>query len=289
MLYAQHMSEIHTGHFRILGRSVAGESTAIVVPEFDCMFDIGCLPPKAFAIGTLFLSHGHFDHAGCLPSFLSYRMMHAGDKSIRIVAPCEIVGLVSDLVDSWQRLSGREVKVMYEGIEPGAEVPVRQGLACRAFKTDHDVSSVGFVVVELRNKLKPEFARLSGPELVDLKRRGVQIQIQTEHPLLAYIGETSRANYSDNASVAQASVLLVECTFFDPDDVDRAASTGHLHVAELGHVLEGMQNRHVILMHKTQKTHMKEASKIMRGHLSPELLSRISLLMGRKYATRSPS
>ncbi len=74
MLYAQHMSEIHTGHFRILGRSVAGESTAIVVPEFDCMFDIGCLPPKAFAIGTLFLSHGHFDHAGCLPSFLSYKI-----------------------------------------------------------------------------------------------------------------------------------------------------------------------------------------------------------------------
>jgi ribonuclease Z len=118
---------------------------------------------------------------------------------------------------------------------------------------------------------------------VALKKQGVEITRRLEIPLVAYLGDTARANYSSLPHVRQARVLLVECTFFDADHVRRARAGRHLHVADLAEVLEGTCNQRVILTHVTRRTNVAEARKILRKTLSKETFERVTFLMSREY------
>ena len=60
--------------YRIQGISVAGEQTAVQVPELDVTFDIGLCPRIALSSSYVALSHGHMDHVGGLPYYFSQRM-----------------------------------------------------------------------------------------------------------------------------------------------------------------------------------------------------------------------
>ena len=59
--------------YRVQGLSIAGEQTAVQVPELDVCFDIGLCPRPALASPYVALSHGHMDHAAGLPYYYSQR------------------------------------------------------------------------------------------------------------------------------------------------------------------------------------------------------------------------
>jgi ribonuclease Z len=168
-------------------------------------------------------------------------------------------------------------------MQPGEDYEIRRGLVARAFATRHVEGALGFSVIDVRNKLKAEYAGLEGPRLVELKKKGVQITNRVEYPLAAYLGDTAKANYSDLPHVAGARVLLIECTFFDAEHMDRARAGRHLHVQDLPAVLEGMKNERIIICHVTRRTNMGEARRILRKELPKETLDRVSFLMSREY------
>ena len=165
----------------------------------------------------------------------------------------------------------------------GDDHEIRRGLVARAFATRHVGHSLGFSLVEVRQKLKAEFAERTGPELVELKKQGVEITRRVEIPLVAYLGDTAKANYADLPHVRQAKVLLIECTFFDPDHVRRARAGRHLHVADLAAVLEGMDNERIILTHVTRRTNLAAARALLKKSLPPDTHERVCFLMSRRY------
>ncbi len=124
---------------------------------------------------------------------------------------------------------------------------------------------------------------MTGREIVALKSKGVEITNRLEVPLVAYLGDTARANYSRLPHVAKARALLIECTFFDADHTRRAKLGKHLHVDDLPEVLEGMENERIILIHVTRRTNMTEARKMLRKALRKDILERVTFLMSRKY------
>jgi len=276
------LSQLDMGDFVIQGYSVAGEESVIVVPELDSVFDIGRCPREALAVNHVLLSHGHMDHVAGLPYYFAQRDFQGIANGTALV-PAELAGPLEDLMSAWGRVEGHVPPHRFVGMRDGDEFEIRRGLIARTFATRHYRGSLGFVLVDVRNKLKSEFLDLSGPEIVELKKQGVEITDRVEFPLVAYLGDTPRANYSEIPAVANARVLLIECTFFDAEHASRARAGRHLHVADLPETLEGMNNERIVIVHVTRRTNMSDARRILRKTLRKDILDRVTFLMSRKY------
>jgi ribonuclease Z len=276
------LSQLEMGDFTLAGYSVAGEESVVVVPELDCVFDIGKCPREALAMDHVLLSHGHADHAAGITYYFAQRDFQGMSNGTALV-PEELVSPLEGLMAAWGRVEGHVPPHRIVGMRPGEDFEIRRGLLARAFPTRHLSASLGFTLIEVRRKLKSEFVGLTGPEIVDLKNQGVEITNRLEIPLVAYLGDTAKANYSDLPHVANARALLLECTFFDPDHVTRARAGKHLHVTDLAEVLEGMNNERIILVHVTRRTNMVAARQILRRTLRKDILRRVTFLMSRRY------
>jgi len=281
-LKTRKLSVLEFNDFTLAGYSVAGEESVIVVPELDCVLDIGKCPREALGVNHMLLTHGHMDHAAGLTYWFAQRDFQGVQRSIALV-PETLVEPIEGLLRAWGRVEGHIPPHTLVGMRHGEDYEIRRGLVARAFGTRHTRGSLGFCLIDVRQKLKQEFLGLEGRDIVELKKKGVPITNRVEAPLVAYLGDTAADNYADLSYVANAKVLLLECTFFDEEHRSRARAGRHLHVKDIGTVLEGMNNERILLVHVTRRTNMAMARKILRKTLPADVLERVSFLMSRKY------
>ncbi len=279
---AHQLSVLTLDKLTLAGYSVAGEESIVIVPELDVAFDIGKCPREALRINHVLLSHGHMDHAAGVAYYFSQRDFQGIADGVMLVDR-SLVEPLERLMEAVARVEGHPSPYNLVGMSDGDDHEIRRGLLARAFATRHVGNSLGFCVVEVRHKLKQEFADRTGPQLVELKKQGVEITRRTEVPLVAYLGDTAKANYSSIPDVRDAKVLLIECTFFDADHVSRARAGRHLHVTDLPIVLEGTNNQHIVITHVTRRTHLGEARKILRKTLPKDMYERATFLMSRRH------
>ena len=276
------LSLIQIDDFALAGYSVAGEESVIVAPELDCVFDIGRCPAEALTVNHLLLSHGHMDHAAGIAYYFAQRDFQDIPCGTALV-PAGLARPLEELMAAWGRVEGHVPPFEFVPMRDGEEREIRRGLLARAFGTRHVRGSLGYSLIDVRQKLKEQFIGLAGPQIVELKKKGVEITNRVEVPLVAYLGDTAPGNYSDLPHVANAKALLIECTFFDAEHVVRARAGKHLHVNDLPEILEGMNNEHIILVHLTRRTHMGDARKILRMTLPKDILQRMTFLMSRRH------
>jgi ribonuclease Z len=275
------LSEIECDGFRLLGYSVAGEESVILSPELDVAFDIGKCPREALRINHVLLTHGHMDHAAGVAYYFSQRDFQGIAGGACLVA-AELVEPLERLMEAVAGVEGHASPHKFIPLADGQDYEVRRGLVARAFATRHLGHSLGFAIIDVRQKLKEEFAGKTGPELVELKKQGVEITRRVEIPLVAYLGDTAKADYNKLDCVRQAKVLLIECTFFDPDHVKRARAGRHLHVIDLPEMLEASQSERIVITHVTRRTNLAEARKILRKALPGPVMQRVGFLMSAK-------
>ncbi len=268
--------------FSLAGYSVAGEESVIVIPELDVVFDIGRCPREAMRVDHVLLSHGHMDHAAGIAYYFSQRDFQGIGGGVALVAH-SIVAPLENLMDAVARVEGHPSPLKFVGMDDGDDYEIRRGLVARAFATRHIGNSLGFSLIDVRQKLKDEFIGLAGPELVELKKKGVEITRRVEIPLVTYLGDTARSNYSAIPHVRDSKVLLIECTFFDDDHISRARAGKHLHVNDLAEVLEGMNNERIVLTHVTRRTNLSEARSILKTNLPADIRERVTFLMSWKH------
>jgi ribonuclease Z len=159
----------------------------------------------------------------------------------------------------------------------------------RAFAVNHNTPALGFTVLESRHKLREEFIGKTGPELVTLKKQGVEIERWIEVPLLAYCGDSAEGDFLDLDYVNQANVIILECTFIEPDHVRRARAGYHVHVRDLPRILSRLKNEHVVLSHVTRRTFLRDAKAAVRKVLKTSDLDRVTFLMDRPPRQRESS
>ena len=276
------LSQVKFDDFTLAGYSVAGEESVILAPELDVAFDIGKCPRQALRINHVLLSHGHMDHAAGVAYYFSQRDFQGIGDGVMLAAHA-LVGPLTGLMAAVAEVEGHPSPHRFVGMGDGDDYEIRRGLLARAFSTRHLGTSLGFAVIEVRHKLKDEYLDLTGPEIVELKKRGVEIARRVEIPLVAYLGDTAKANYSALPHVRDARALLIECTFFDDDHVSRARAGRHLHVTDLPEVLEGCNNERIVITHVTRRTNLAEARKILRKTLPAEINRRVTFLMSWKH------
>jgi len=270
---------------RLVGFSLAGEETVIVAPEHNVAFDVGRAPREVISIDNVCITHGHMDHAAGVAYYFSQRGF-VGLPGGRVIIHRSIAQHIQQLMAIWAEIERHPSAGVVHGVEHLEEVELRRGLIVRAFEVNHCPGALGYTLIEKRHKLKAEFVGKTGPELVELKKRGVQIEENIEVPLLTYTGDTAVGRFLELDFVRNSRAVLLECTFFDREHCDRARAGRHIHVNDLPRVFAALPNSRIMLVHVTRRTDMHLNKRILEKVLSAEDLARCSMLMDRPRAIR---
>jgi ribonuclease Z len=283
---SHNLARIEIDDLEIIGYSVAGEETVVAMPQLDVCFDVGKAPDQIIPINNVLLTHGHMDHAAGIAYYLSQRNF-CGISAGTILAPQNLLGPMRDIIDAWARLDGNRIPADLVGVKPGDEYKIKPNLFARVFPTKHSIGSVGYSVIEKRKKLKPEYAGLTGPQIVELKKQGVEIDYPLEFPIVTYLGDTQYVDFSQLQYIVDSRILIAECTFYEGEHTGRAEAGRHMHIDEFTTLLKKLNNEHVVITHTTQRTAMQEIRKILKSALPRGLYEKVIILMANRPRGRA--
>jgi ribonuclease Z len=274
------------GGLEIVGYSVAGEESVVAVPSLNVCFDIGKAPEEVLAVDYVLLTHGHMDHAAGIAYYFSqrdFREMAPG----AVLLSNRLAPLIDQLLACWGRIDGSLPPARLIPIRPGEEFELRKNLYAYAFATNHTSDSLGFTIIDRRQKLKSEYQDLTGPQIVELKKKGIEITYPLEVPLVTYLGDTMSGDFEKLDCVRKSRILIAECTFFDQDHHDRARAGRHYHIDNLAKVLPTMENEYIVLTHLSRRTDLLMARQKLDKILPREIREKIFFLMDRPARKRT--
>ncbi len=270
--------KLELGGYTLSGYSVAGEETVIAIPELNVCFDVGRCPEEALLMDHLFLSHGHMDHSAGLAYYCSqrgFREMAPGN----VVVPECLKDKVEALLDLWGEIDGNRPPANIIAVKPGQEYQIRRGLFAKVFETNHCRGALGFTIIDRRHKLKAKYSDLPGSEIAHLRKEGVEITYVLDYPVVTYLGDTMPGDFFELDYVRNSKILLAECTFIEPDHMDRAQAGRHLHVEQLAEILKDFNNEHIVLTHLSRRTFIRDARKRTKELFGPELFEKVTFFM----------
>lgn len=268
------------------GFSISGVATWIVIPELDVMFDAGECPLSAVPVNTVFLSHIHGDHARCLPRHWQLRRMFQMKPADYFIPPESVEGFRAIV----------RIEAGMEGISPAdVEYPnlhvmrddlsltqIRKGVWARSFPVTHRVRSVGYTIGRTVQKLRPEYATLTGPEIGALRKGGTQITDEVSTPLVTFIGDCVGQSLSDQAHIWESKVIIIECTYTENEDQENATHHGHTHLQEIVDVLSRTPApacEALILKHFSLKSDPKRVRELVDLMTPPEWKGRVHVFL----------
>ncbi|MGD8451052.1 MAG: MBL fold metallo-hydrolase [Phycisphaerae bacterium] len=280
------LAEFQHENIRVVGFSLAGEESFFVLPELNLAFDVGRAQRQLLSVDHVFLTHGHMDHAAGIAYYFSQRMF-IDNQPGHLYAPEPLVEPIRRLLRLWADIDGHEPPSNVHPAVAGTDIALRRDLVVRPFEVNHPcrrsnrtiVRSLGYAAIEVRQKLLPEYQELTGPQLVLLKQQGTAITRRVELPQVAYCGDTAPGDFFDLPCVRDAKVLLLECTFVEPDHRDRARAGCHIHISQLRDIIPRLNSERIVLTHLSRRTSLADARAMLRRELGELYTDRITFLM----------
>lgn len=264
--------------FRIEGISVAGEGTAILIPEYDICFDIGICHRPMLSAKYIALSHGHMDHVAGLPYYFSQRWFQ-GMGMGRCICDKRLEPAVRNMMQGWIELENQRTTHEIVGLEAQEEIQIKNNLFLKIFHVDHTVPAVGYSIIERRTKLKEEFTDLPQNKLMEIKKSGVEITRELRIPIITYLGDTLPGPHFFYDEVLKARVLITECTFFEKEHKERALIGKHVHLDDIVEFFPRFEGEALVITHVTRRTNLTRARQEVDARFSPEDADRIFFLM----------
>ena len=258
---------------KLSGFSVSGLATWLVASELDVCFDMGECPLNAVAINHVFLTHAHGDHSRCLMRHYALRKMMGIEREAVYYLPSQILPQAQKWIQASNAFENTHkanmplpnlvgLDHMNLGDEP-IGLPYRKNLSLRAFEVDHGVPSLGYTLYHCRNKLKPEYQGLTGPEIVALKKQKIEVQAPMYIPFFTFIGDCTGYTLRKEKAIWQSEYLVIESTFIGQGEEGFARQRGHTHLSEIGRVLDDyadvVECKKIILKHFSMKVRPLEA------------------------------
>jgi ribonuclease Z len=274
----QRYARLDYGQYSLVGYSVAGEETVVQVPEMGVCFDAGRAPQFCLTSDVLCLTHAHMDHVAGLGYFLSQRYFQ-GLKPATVLLPMEMAEPVDDLLRAFRKVERQQTPYRLHPMAAGEVFELNRHTNIRTFSTHHGQGALGYSLVSLRDKLKPEYAGVVGHELGRMKREGVEITTRIEVPLVTFMGDTAAGSVFDHPDVVNARTLITECTFFDAEHRTKAKAGKHLHVEEFARIVPRLRCESIVVTHVSRRTGIRRAKSVLRKLIGDEQMKRIVFLM----------
>jgi ribonuclease Z len=254
----------------IEGVSIAGHESFYKLPTFRTLLEFGRAPDDTVGYSNICVTHGHLDHAAGLAHHASRRRL-ADLPPARVFVPKAAVDDVQAWVAACERLENVRYEIELVPAEPGDRVALRNDLELTVLPGRHRVPTVGYLFSEVKQKL---LAGRAGEEIAALRKQGTSVTRREEIPLLAYTGDCGREIFDAVPPLYKARVLLIECSFVLPDDVDRAREYAHIHLDDLVERAELFENEAIVLTHFSLRYRVDEIREALR-RLPDRLASRV--------------
>jgi len=255
----------------IEGVSIAGHESFYKLPGFRTLLEFGRAPDDVVGYANVCVTHGHLDHIAGLAHFASRRRLQELPAA-RVFVPAEAAGPVAKWIEACETLENIEYRLEIVPSKPGDRVQLRNDLELTVLPGRHRVPTVGYLFSEVRQKLRDEFAGLSGEEIARLRAEGTAVTRREEVPLLAYPGDCGAEIFDAAPQILSARLLLLECSFLLPEDRERAREYAHIHVDDLVERAALFRNEAVVLTHFSQRYRPEEIREALRS--LPEPLAR---------------
>lgn len=245
----------------VRGYSKALFSTWFYVPDVRAVFDAGeginfSLGGRLTKADVVFLTHGHSDHFTGLLNLIIARTRLGPGKSedpmpqLTIFYPEADANLRLYLDYIQRHLEANNVPevAVFRPVKPGEEHPMpgQRKRFIRTFPVRHgQLPSVGYIIFETRDKLRPEYEGLPPREVGQLiQGQGKEkILIPIDVSLVCYTGDSECAA---EAPCDAPKLLLHEATFLTEDD---RHGSFHATLAEALDSARRMQARQLLLFH----------------------------------------
>ncbi len=265
------------GDLTIEGYSRAAVQSYWRIAEYRMGFDLGAQPWDFMGTPNWFITHTHLDHIAALPVYLARRRMMKMEAPT-VYLPETAVTAVGHMLDSFSRLDRGKLPVRLVGVKAGDVIDYSRELVVSVHNTYHTIPSVGYLVWERRNKLKPEFAALSGDEIRDLRLSGTPITDEIRIPSVAYVGDSAPRGLDENPDFYAARILIVEMTFIAKSHrTELIHKNGHMHLDDFVRRQDKFKNELIIAAHFSTRYNLKQAEKIVRTALPDMLNQRLHL------------
>jgi ribonuclease Z len=233
----------------IEGYSRAAVQTYWRIPELKIGFDLGAQPWSFMGTPTWFVSHTHMDHVVALPVYIARRRMMKMDPPV-IYLPEAAIEPVERILRLFSRLDRGRLPCQLLPLRPGDEIELSREHVVTVSATSHTVPSLGFVVWQRRQKLKPEYQGLPGEAIRDLRLGGTAVTSEVRMPRLAYLGDSSPDGLDACPAMYEAEVLIMELTFVAPSHrKDKIHKFGHMHLDDLLERRERFRNELIVASH----------------------------------------
>lgn len=266
-------------NFTVEGYSRAAVQSYWRVPELRIGFDLGAQPWDFMGTATWFISHTHLDHIAALPVYIARRRMMKMEPPT-IYLPAHAVEPVEKLLRSFSRLDRGRLPCELIPVEVGSQIELSRELVVTAVATRHTVPSLGFIVWQRRQKLKPEYLQLAGHEIRDLRQSGVEVTEERRLPLLAYVGDSAPEGLDANPAMYEAQVLITEMTFVAPGHKkDKIHKHGHMHLDDYVDRQERFQNELIIAGHFSTRYDEQQIRRGVQRRLPTMLDGRLQLCL----------
>jgi ribonuclease Z len=265
------------GDLTIEGYSRAAVQSCWRISELKVNLDLGVQPWDFMGTPTALVSHAHLDHIAALPVYVSRRRMMKMDPPV-IYMPTSAVENCQRLLKVFAQLDRGSMPCEIIGVEPGDEISLSRELVVKVLPTRHTIPSVAFLISQRRNKLKPEFHALSGPEIRQLKLSGVEITDEIRVPLVGYTGDTSPPGLDENPVLYDAKILITEMTFVAPEHrKDKIHKHGHMHLDDYVDRRDRFKNELIIATHFSTRYSDQQIRRWVQRRIPDMLGSRLRL------------
>ena len=244
--------------------STALFSTWYFFEEWGIAFDAGdglisALLQKSRKIDHVFISHADRDH---LTGLLQLNQLNARPGFPVIYYPKDAQSFPT-LEAFSKQFDAQVAQTIWRPVTEGDEVPIAKDLLVLPIRNghvpvaQHIIKSLGYLVVQTRKKLKPEYAHLSGEALRQL---GEQIgrdnlSIEIRDKVLAYSGDTP---VEDGAKWDNTSILIHEATFVENDVKVRTYGNKHSTLEAVMEMVSSIHIEQLVLGHFSSRYSAEE-------------------------------
>ena len=240
--------QVNLSNISIEGVSRSTIETYFHLKELKLTFDIGKCPFHLTPVPNVFLSHMHGDHANGIYYYISHRNL-ARMAPGKIYLPEEAIKDTEAAINAFSSLEYARRNYELIPLTKNQEIVYDREHVIRTFETDHRIPSLGYLIMNKKSKLKKDLLGKTQTEIIELKKKGVDITDTVFEPFITYVGDSTIKPVDEFDFIKESTILIIECTFLLPDHYDQAVQRKHIHLQDIINRASEFKNKHILLTH----------------------------------------